>query len=170
MRQYFSVNKWRAVKQGWSPPSFWFTILRAGCAEVALSSGEIVPRAAELRCPPRHFSWINQLWKLETLLPPKPYLRFSENKSPWCGRGGGPTLINHLGLEDGLDSKVNFGRDLREHLPFPIPPPQQVKEPRPREERLLPQGHSTISCKWWEPQIPGSESLFFSFRKIRQEQ
>ena len=35
----------------------------------------------------------------------------------------GPTLINPLGLEDGLDSKVKFGRDLREHLPFPHPTP-----------------------------------------------
>lgn len=60
-------------------------------------------------------------WEHCSLL--KPYLGFFETKAlgvVWVVEVG-PTLINPLRLEDGLDSKVKFGRDLREHLPFPHP-------------------------------------------------
>ena len=46
-----------------------------------------------------------------------------------------------------------------------------MKEPRPREGRLLPQGHRAHQLQMrWEPQIPDSESLFSSFRNNKTEQ
>ena len=83
----FSVNKWRAVKQGWSPPASGSRSPCGAVTEAALSSGESVPRAAEPQCPPRHFSWINQLWKLGTLLPPQALPRILWKQKPlvWSG-------------------------------------------------------------------------------------
>lgn len=144
---FFSVNKWRAVKQGWSPLAFGSPFSVQSCHRGGPVQWEIVPRAAELDC---HLvislgliSFGN--WKHCSL--PSPYLRFSENKSPWCGRGGRAHLINHLGLEDGWTPKLTSEGISENICHSPIHPPQQVKEPRPREERLLPQGHKLISCK-----------------------
>lgn len=118
------VNKWRAVKQGRSPPSFWFTFLRAELSQrrpcpVGRMSPGLPTCSAHLVISLGLISYGN--WEHSFL--PKPYLGFFENKSPWCGLlvEVGPTLINPLGLEDGLDS--NLEGTLENICRSPIPPP-----------------------------------------------
>lgn len=87
MEQFFLVNKWKAVNQGRSSPSFWFTFLHVEVSQRQYCPLENVPGLPTFNAHPIISLRINIYSKWGGCPFPTPCLGFLENKSPWCSLG-----------------------------------------------------------------------------------